>query len=100
MDWILVLFFGGLLCMMIAICILLISLAKQGDERKNFIKSKAMSQSFIIVVGVLIIKIGESLYTGFVKGEKIEGMNPFTFLFIISIVFFVSLLINKKKYGD
>ena len=79
---------------------ILLSLAKQGDERKNFIQSKAMSQSFIIVVGVLIIEIGDALYTGFIKGEKMEGVNPFTLLFVISIVFFVSLLINKKKYGD
>lgn len=100
MDWVLILFFGGLLCMVVAISSLLISLAKQGDERKNFIKSKAISQTFLIMVGVLVIEIGKSLYTGFVKGAKIEGLSPFILLFVLSIVFLASLLINKKKYGD
>lgn len=100
MDWVLVLFLGGLLCMILAICTLLISLAKQGDERKNFIQSKAMAQSFLVVVGVLVIYIGGTLYKTFTNNGAIKGLNPFIFLFVISIVFFVALLINKKKYGD
>ena len=101
MDWfILIIFFGILLLMVLLIGMLLYSLAKQGDERKNFIKAKAMSYTFAIIVGVLLIEIGMSIYIVSVKGQTVEGMSPFIFLVIISIVYLVTLLYNKRKYGN
>lgn len=100
MDWFFIIFSGIILCLLITIGLLILSLSKQGDERNSFIKSKSMSQTFLIMVGFLIIKIGESLYVTFVSGGKVDGINPFIILAVISVVFLISLILNKKKYGD
>jgi len=52
------------------------------------------------MVGFLMIKIGESVYVTFVSGGKVEGINPFIILAVISVVFLISLILNKRKYGD
>ncbi|WP_342514054.1 hypothetical protein MKY34_04640 [Sporosarcina sp. FSL K6-1522] len=97
MDWFLLLFLGFILSLFVLIGLLLISLAKQGDERGEFIKTKAMTSTFLAIVGLLIWLNIKALYVIFAKGEKPEGINPFTFLVVISIVFLVNLLYNKKK---
>ncbi len=99
MDWIVVTFF-----VILAICLLLIimtlaSLPKLGDERKNFIKMKAQSYAFAIVILVGLIEIIESVYVTSLTDSSYDGMNPFTFLVAISIVYLISLLFFKKKYG-
>jgi len=99
MDWIVVLFFA-----ILAICVLLIvttlaSLPKLGDERKNFIKMKAQSYTFTIAIGLLLIEIIQNVYLTFWTDGSYEGMNPFTFLVVISVVYLITLLSSKKKYG-
>ncbi|MBK3493689.1 hypothetical protein JFL43_02200 [Viridibacillus sp. YIM B01967] len=100
MDLFLIIFLGIILCLLITIGLLLLSLAKQGDERKSFIKEKSMCQTFLIMVCFLIFKIGESLYLTFVRAGEVVGINPLIFLTEISIVFLISLILNKKRYGD
>jgi len=101
MDWVfLVLFFGFLFVIVALIGMLLFSLAKQGDERKNFIKSKAMSYTFTVIVGFLLIEISFTIYNASVKGIASDGINPFIFLVVISVVYFVNLLYNKRRYGS
>lgn len=100
MDWTLILFFILILSMFVVIGLLFVSLAKQGDERKEFIKAKTMINTFVLVVGLLIFFVFESLYVIFVKEMKPEGINPFTLLVTISVIFLIILLYNKKKFGD
>ncbi len=50
MDWIVVSFFAVLAIFVLLIVITLASLPKLGDERKNFIKMKAQSYAFTIVL--------------------------------------------------
>lgn len=88
-----------------AICVALIvitlaSLPQLGDERKNLIKMKAQSYSFAIVVILLIIEMVESVYLTAWGKSSYDGMSPFSFLMAISVVYLVTLLNYKKKYGD
>lgn len=99
MNWILILLAGIFLLTVTLIVFFLYSLSKQGDERKNHIKQKAMSQTFAVIVGVLIIEIGVSVYASMTNNSGTNGLNPFTFLVTITIVYFVTLLINKKRFG-
>jgi hypothetical protein len=99
MDWLAMLGLGIILLMVVLIGLLLSSLAKQGDERKQLIKAKTMSQTFAVVIGLLLFKSGQSVYMEIWKGQEAEGMNPFSFLVTISILYLITLQFNKKKHG-
>ena len=88
----------------LAICLILIvttlvSLPKLGDERTNYIKMKAQSYVFTVVIGVLLLEIIKSIYLTAWTDSSYEGMNPFSFLVTISVLYLISLLLSKKKYG-
>lgn len=99
MDWILIAFLGILVVCAILIIMTLASLPQLGDERKNFIKMKAQSYTFAVVVGYALIELFRNMYVNIWKGGSFSGINPFTFLVTISLVYLVSLLFFKKKYG-
>ncbi|KIL74802.1 hypothetical protein [Bacillus badius] len=99
MDWTIIFFFSFLAICVLLIVITLASLPKLGDERKNFIKMKAQSYAFTIVIGLLLIEIVKVAYLTFWTDGSYEGMDPFTFLVAISVVYLISLLVSKKKYG-
>lgn len=101
MDWlILIAFLGFLAISLILIVITLVSLPKLGDERKNLIKMKAQSYAFAVVIGYTLLEIAEKAYIVFWGDGSYSGINPFTFLITTSIVYLISLLFFKKKYGD
>lgn len=100
MDFFMLLFFGVMIMMIISIIAMVISLSKQEDERRQFILNQAIRKTFIIMIGVLMLYIFESVYCVFTKGININGINPFICLFVISLVFSFELLFTKKKYGD
>lgn len=99
MDLMVVVFLAALAICVLLIVITLVSLPKLGDERKNFIKMKAQSYAFTIVIGLALIEIIESIYLTVWTDSSYGGMDPFTFLVAISIVYLISLLFSKKKYG-
>lgn len=99
MDWLLVVFFVALAISLLLIVLTLATLPKLGDERKSFIRMKAQSYTFTIVIGVVILRIMESVYVSFWTNRSYEGMNPFAFLASISVVYLLALLFSKKKYG-
>lgn len=99
MDWIVIVFFGLLAISVILIIMTLVSLPKLGDERKNLIKMKAQSYTFTIVIGYALIEFGRNIYRTTWGNGSYEGMNPFTFLVAISVIYLISLLFTKKKYG-
>ncbi|MGX4600184.1 hypothetical protein [Faecalimicrobium sp. JNUCC 81] len=100
MNIFIILFFGVLVVMGISISMMLNSLSKQGDERRDFIINKAIKGTFIILVGILMISVFESAYISLVKDTSVKGINPFILLSITSIVFALELLFTKKKFGD
>lgn len=73
---------------------MLISISKTGDERRQLIMNRATSNSFIGAVAILVIETIRMLATG----ESYES-NPFLMLAFVSLVFLISLIINKKRYG-
>ncbi len=90
--WILVLLIIAL------VATLLVSLAKKGDERKNHIKTKAMANTFIVLVVLLLLDVAWTMLQ-MIIGQA-GSPYPFVYLFVVSLVFLISLIINKKKYGD
>ena len=99
MDWILILFLSFLLVCLLLIIVTLITLPKLGDERKNFIKMKAQSYTFIIIITLLLFEIMEVIYLTYWTDRSYEGMNPFSFLVAISFIYLISLSLSKRKYG-
>ena len=98
MDTAVLLFFAFLAICFLIIMMTLVTLPKLGDERKNFIKMKAQSYTFTVVVGIMFLEILELVYLSF-KERPYEGMNPFAFLTAISVIYLSSLIISKRKYG-
>lgn len=93
-----VLYWFLVLSMIALVAFLFFSLAKKGDERKNHIKSKAMVNAFVIIVGILFIDVLWTMYR-MIIGQA-GSPYPFVYLFVVSLVFLISLIFNKKKYGD
>jgi hypothetical protein len=91
---ILAVFFSILGISAILIIITFVSLPQLGDERKNLIKMKAQSYTFAVVIGYTLIQLFKNMYN-----SSYEGINPFTFLITISIIYLISLLFFRKKYG-
>uniref|UniRef100_UPI00344B4989 hypothetical protein n=1 Tax=Carnobacterium TaxID=2747 RepID=UPI00344B4989 len=83
----------------VLIILTLISLPKLGDERKNLVKIKAQSSTFTVIIGYMMIEMGENIYKSVWGNGNYEGINPFVFLFVFSSFYLLSLLSFKKKYG-
>ena len=88
--------FGIFLLARIALDVLMIiSLLKTGDERRQLIVWKASTFTLLIVIGGLILDIVESI----IRSEAML-INPFVKLSVTAMVYFLTLLYYKKKYGD
>ena len=90
--WILGIF---LLALMALDVLMIISLLKTGDERRQLIVWKASTFTLLIVIGGLILDIVESI----IRSEAML-INPFVKLSVTAMVYFLTLLYYKKKYGD
>ncbi|WP_440897071.1 hypothetical protein ACS127_03540 [Amphibacillus sp. Q70] len=99
MDWIVIVFFSVLAVSLLLIVMTLASLPQLGDERKNFIKMKAQSYTFAVTIFYLLIRIGELIYVTYWTDHSFRGENPFILLFVISIIYLITLLFTKKRYG-
>lgn len=84
-----------------AIIFMFVSLAKQGDERRNMIVGKASTKTFVIFVLYVAFFVVRNMYK-ILSGIDLspEGMNPFVTLVTISLIYIVELIYHKKKYGD
>ena len=73
---------------------MILSLLKTGDERRQLIVWKASGFTLLVLVGSLVIDIVEFIV-------KVEAMliNLFVKLSVIAMVYLVSVLYYKKKYG-
>lgn len=84
-----------LLALIVVDIFMIVSLIKTGDERRQMIVWKASTFTLLVTVGSLVLDIAESLI-------KVESMliNPFVKLSVTAMVYFLSLLYYKKKYGN
>ena len=91
----LVLFGIFLLILIILDIAMIVSLLRTGDERRQLIVWKASTSTLLVVVGGLVIDIVESL----VRSEAML-INPFIKLSVTAMVYLLTLLYYKKRYGD
>ena len=49
---------------------------------------------------ILMLYIVKDFYVFFIKGLNPNGIEPFSFLSVISIAFALELLFTKKQYGN
>lgn len=99
MDTIGWLFLVVLVACVSLIAVTLFSLPKLGDERANYIKTKAQSYAFGVVIVLLLIEVLESIYLTIWTDKAYAGVSPLTFLISISAIYLISLLFLKKKHG-
>ena len=99
MDWVVGLFLIALILCIFLIVMTLASLPKLGDERTIYIKMKAQAYTFTIVIGIVLLEIIEFIYLTTWTDSSYKGMNPFSFLVTISVIYLISLLLSKKKHG-
>ena len=87
--------FGIFLLALMALDILMIvSLFRTGDERRQLIVWRASAFTLLIVAGTLVLDVIES-----VVSTDAMLINPFIKLSTTAIVYFLSLLYYKKRYG-
>ncbi|AUO10318.1 hypothetical protein GFV16_13450 [Bacillus megaterium] len=100
MDWVKIVY--SFILLVCGILIFVSSSSRKGDERKKFISTKAQSYSFMIVIGVLILDVVESIYRTFQGKSSYDGIgiSPLMFLTTISVVYLITFLTYRKKYGD
>lgn len=74
--------------------IMVISLLRPGDERKQIIVWKTSAFTLLVTVLGLFVDIIE----GMIRGQ-VEPVNPFIRLAVIATVYCVALLYFKKKHS-
>ena len=87
--------FGIFLLILIVLDIaMIVSLLRTGDERRQLIVWKASAFTLLVVVGTLVIDVVESVV-------RVEAMwiNLFTKLSVTAMVYLLTLLHYKKRYG-
>jgi magnesium-transporting ATPase (P-type) len=100
MDWVKIVY--SVILLVCGILTFVVSYYQKGDERRKFIHAKAQSYSFIVVICALVLEVAESIYLT-IQGNASyngNGISPIMFLTLILIIYLVTLLIYRKKYGD
>ena len=78
---------------------LLVSLGRQGDERRRMIVGRASTNSFATIAVYLVYCIVEDLYRGMALGLPAEDRVPIATLTVMALVYFANLLYFRRKYG-
>ncbi|MCF2648979.1 hypothetical protein [Niallia circulans] len=100
MDWVKIVYSAILL--VCGILIFIAPFSQKGDERRKFINTKAQSYVFIVVTGMLILEVAESIYLS-LQGNNYSignGISPIMFLTVVLVIYLGTLLVYRKKYGD
>ncbi|QEO61847.1 hypothetical protein EVS87_006475 [Bacillus altitudinis] len=92
----------SVILLVVGLFIFIAPMIQKGDERKRFIYSKAQSYAFMVVIGMLLLEVAESIFLT-IQGNNSNkgfGISPIMFLTVMSVIYLVTLLIYRKKYGD
>lgn len=73
---------------------MVVSMLRPGDERKQMIVWKTSASTLLVTVLMLVFNVVEAL----IKKEP-SLVNPFIHLSVVAMVYFVTLLVEKKRYG-
>ena len=99
MDIVFIVIFLSLIAISIGIIVFtLYSIAKRQDERQDYIKTKAMANTFGVVIGFLIFEIGLDIYSTMTENES-NGMNSYLTLFTFCMVYLISLILYSRKHA-
>ena len=98
MDWLFFVLVVALAILIVLVLIVFALLLKQGDERYEYIKAKAIANSFMATVGYLTMKLCYGLYESGAQATS-ENKASLSLLIAIAIIFLASLLQAKRKYG-
>lgn len=90
----LVVFLAFLLALILLDLAMVVSMLRPGDERKQMIVWKTSAFTLLVAVLMLVFDIVEAL----VKGEAVL-VNPFIHLSVVAMVYFVTLMVEKKRHG-
>lgn len=88
--------FLGIILLVFAVLdiIMIVSLLKPGDERKQMMVWKASTYTLLVTVGSLLIDVVTSNISG-----QASSINSLILLEVTAVIYFISLLYFKKKYG-
>lgn len=73
---------------------MVVSMLRPGDERKQMIVWRTSASTLLVTVLMLVFNVVEAL----IKKEP-TLVNPFIHLSVVAMVYFVTLLVEKKRYG-
>ena len=90
----LVVFLAFLLVLIFLDLAMVVSMLRPGDERKQMIVWKTSAFTLLVAVLMLVFDIVEAL----IKGEAVL-VNPFIHLSVVAMVYFVTLMVEKKRHG-
>lgn len=86
-----------LLASLICTLVMIVTLVKKGDERKNYIVKKSSLVALVVGIIFLIANIIWNIF--FEQNSRIAFEDsPIVYIGIISIAFNISYLINLRKY--
>ena len=94
-NFFLILFGLFLLASILLDVAMVVSLVRQGDERRQLIVWKAGAFTLLITVLGQVFDVVEAV----VRAQKLQS-NPFIDLSVTALTYFVVLLVLKKRYGD
>lgn len=98
MDWLFFGFVAVLVLLVLLIVVFLFFLSKQGDERFEHVKTKAMANSFGVTAGALVVKLCYAILNS--SAQPMNGtLSNLSWLITIAIIFLISLVWQKRKYG-
>lgn len=88
--------FLGIILLIFAVLdiIMIVTLLRPGDERKQMMVWKASTYTLLVTVGSLIIDVVTSNVSG-----QASSINSLILLEVTAIIYFIALLYFKKKYG-
>lgn len=88
--------FLGIILLIFAVLdiIMLVSLLRPGDERKQMMVWKASTYTLLVTVGSLIIDVVTSNISG-----QASSINSLILLEVTAIIYFIALLYFKKKHS-
>ena len=98
-QWIVALFLLFLALLLALNVGMLISLGRQGDERRRMIVGRASANTFFVTVAYLCFRVGENLYLGMARGLPAQGLDPFVTLSVLAIMYTVQLVYFKRRFG-
>ena len=99
-DQLIVALFLLFLALLLALNVgMLISLGRQGDERRRMIVGRASANTFFVTVVYLCFRVGENLYRGMAQGLPAQGLDPFITLSVLAMMYAVQLIYFKRRFG-